>query len=111
MTYTTSPVTDWQQRIDEAIGRSHHFIYVISPSALASTHCQKELALARQYGKRIIPLMMYKSGGDVEARAKADPIVGQIQWIWYRDNAKLFLNTLSRILHCCDEQTSTLRRK
>ena len=99
------PVTDWQQRIDEAIGRSHHVIYIISPSALASTHCQKELALARQYGKRIIPLMMYEDGGDVEARAKADPIVGQIQWIWYRDNAKLFLNTLSRILHCCDEQT------
>ena len=50
-------VTNWQERINEAIGQSHHFIYVISPSALDSIHCQKELALARQYGKRIIPLM------------------------------------------------------
>ena len=100
-------VTNWQERINEAIGQSHHFIYVISPSALDSIHCQKELALARQYGKRIIPLM-YAGGADVEDRAKADPILRPIQWIWCRDNLddpELFLNTLSRILHYCDEQT------
>jgi len=100
-------VTNWQERINEAIGQSHHFIYVISPSALDSIHCQKELALARQYGKRIIPLM-YAGGADVEDRAKADPILRPIQWIWCRDNLddpESFLNTLSRILHYCDEQT------
>ena len=55
--------TDWQQRIQEAIARSHQVIYVISPSAMASPYCQFELALARDYGKRIIPLM-HVDGGD-----------------------------------------------
>jgi WD40 repeat protein len=103
--------TDWQQRIDEAIGRAHHFIYVISPSAMASPYCKLELTLARQYGKRIIPLL-HGAGGDSKAWAIADPegctAVRQLNWIWCRDgldDPEQFLETLSRTLSYCDENT------
>ena len=103
--------TDWQQRIDEAIGRAHHFIYVISPSAMASSYCKLELTLARQYGKRIIPLL-HGAGGDSKAWAIADPegctAVRQLNWIWCRDgldDPEQFVERLSRTLHYCDETT------
>ena len=103
--------TDWQQRIDEAIGRAHHFIYVISPSAMASPYCKLELTLARQYGKRIIPLL-HGAGGDSKAWAIADPegctAVRQLNWIWCRDgldDPEQFVERLSRTLHYCDETT------
>jgi hypothetical protein len=103
--------TDWQQRIDEAIARSHQFIYVISPSAMASKYCKLELTLARQYGKRIIPLL-HGAGGDSNAWAIADPdgctAVRQLNWIWCRDrldDPEQFLETLSRTLGYCDENT------
>ena len=79
--------TDWQQRIDEAIGRSHQFIYVISPSAMASPYCKLELSLACQYGKRIIPLLHV--GGDSNAWAAVDregaAAVRLLNWIFYRE--------------------------
>ena len=38
--------TDWQRRIDDAIERSHQFVYIISPSAMASPYCKVELERA-----------------------------------------------------------------
>ncbi|PZV02621.1 MAG: hypothetical protein DCF32_14860, partial [Leptolyngbya sp.] len=103
--------TDWQGRIDEAIGRSHQFIYVISPSAMASPYCKLELTLARHYGKRIIPLL-HVAGGDSKAWAAIDPegctTVRQLNWIWCRDGldeAEQYLEKLTRTLSYCDEQT------
>ncbi|MEO0434720.1 MAG: TIR domain-containing protein, partial [Cyanobacteria bacterium J06656_5] len=49
--------TDFQERIDNGIERSHTFLYVISPSSVNSPYCDKELNLALQCGKRIIPIM------------------------------------------------------
>ncbi|MEM1241482.1 MAG: TIR domain-containing protein [Cyanobacteria bacterium P01_H01_bin.26] len=49
--------TDFQERIDKGIERSHAFLYVISPSSVNSPYCDKELNLALRYGKRIIPIM------------------------------------------------------
>ncbi|HIK44155.1 MAG TPA: toll/interleukin-1 receptor domain-containing protein [Leptolyngbyaceae cyanobacterium M65_K2018_010] len=103
--------TDWQERIRQAIARSHQFIYVISPSAIASPYCQFELSLARDYGKRMIPLM-HVEGGDFSAWATADPTgsatIRQLNWIFCRDELdqpETFLEKLSRTLHYCDERT------
>lgn len=48
---------DYQRQIDEDIERSHNFIFVISPHAVNSAYCAKEIKIALQCQKRIIPLM------------------------------------------------------
>lgn len=103
--------TDWQARIDDAIERSHHFVYIISPAAIASPYCQIELERAIAYGKRIIPLL-HVGGGDTAAWAAADPVgcatIRLLNWIWCRDgvdDSAQYLDKLSRTLSFCDEQT------
>jgi WD40 repeat protein len=46
----------WQQAIDQAIEGADNFIYLLSPAAVQSPHCQHELDRARALHKRIIPL-------------------------------------------------------
>ncbi|NEQ49413.1 MAG: TIR domain-containing protein [Leptolyngbya sp. SIO3F4] len=53
--------TDFQERIDNGIEKAHAFLYVISPSSVNSTYCDKELNLALRCGKRIIPIMHVES--------------------------------------------------
>ncbi|MBE9111409.1 TIR domain-containing protein [Nodosilinea sp. LEGE 07298] len=103
--------TDWQGRIDDAIERSHHVIYIISPSAMASPYCKLELERAIAYGKRIIPLL-HVGGGDSAAWATHDPTgcatIRLLNWIWCRDGVDdpaQYLDKLSRTLHVCDEKT------
>ncbi|NMF82153.1 TIR domain-containing protein [Nodosilinea sp. P-1105] len=103
--------TDWQERIQAAIARSHQFVYIISPSAMASPYCQFELALAQDYGKRMIPLM-HVEGGDFDTWASADPTgstaIRQLNWIFFReglDDPDTALAKLSRTLSFCDERT------
>ncbi|MGB3202125.1 MAG: toll/interleukin-1 receptor domain-containing protein, partial [Nodosilinea sp.] len=103
--------TDWQRRIDDAIERSHQFVYIISPSAMASPYCKVELERAIAYGKRIIPLL-HVGGGDSAAWASYDPTgcatIRLLNWIWCRDgvdDSAQYLEKLSRTLHVCDEKT------
>lgn len=48
---------DFQEQIKTGIEKSHNFIYIIGPHAVNSPYCDQELALAQQYGKRVIPIM------------------------------------------------------
>jgi WD40 repeat protein len=50
--------TDYQQAIKIGIENADNFIFFISPDSVASEHCQRELAYALQYNKRIIPLLI-----------------------------------------------------
>jgi|GEM_PF-3407054 len=47
---------DFQKRIDDGIESADNFIFVMSPHALKSTYCKKELKTAVKYNKRIIPI-------------------------------------------------------
>jgi formylglycine-generating enzyme required for sulfatase activity len=48
---------NFPKQIKDGIEKSHNFIYLIAPSAVKSKHCRKEIDLAVQLNKRIIPLM------------------------------------------------------
>jgi hypothetical protein len=50
--------TDYEQAIKIGIENADNFIFFISPDSVASKHCQRELAYALQYNKRIIPLLV-----------------------------------------------------
>jgi len=50
--------SDYGRAINIGIETANNFMFVISKASVASEHCQRELAYALQYHKRIIPLLI-----------------------------------------------------
>jgi hypothetical protein len=48
---------DYQNQIDDGIEKSHNFLFIIAPHSVNSPYCRKEIELAIQRNKRIIPLL------------------------------------------------------
>ena len=51
------PSTPWRPEIEQAILEAHSFVFVISPSSVASDYCRAELDRATGLGKRIVPIL------------------------------------------------------
>ncbi|WP_020526437.1 toll/interleukin-1 receptor domain-containing protein [Flexithrix dorotheae] len=68
--------TDWQDRIDKGIASSKNFIFIISPHAINSEYCKKEIDLAIAYNKRIIPILHIER--ELE---KLNPVIGEINFL------------------------------
>jgi formylglycine-generating enzyme required for sulfatase activity len=49
---------DYEREIKLGIEQADNFFYFISPHSIASDYCQKELAHALKYNKRIVPLLI-----------------------------------------------------
>jgi WD40 repeat protein len=75
------PAAKWQHDINNSIDGAESFVFVISPSSLASEHCEAELRHAEERGKRIVPLAI--DGADP---VEAPPGLSELNWIWYREN-------------------------
>ncbi len=56
-----SPGEDWETKIYDAINECDVFVYTISPHTNASTWCQKELTVALNLEKRIIPVVFVEN--------------------------------------------------
>jgi len=48
---------DFQNQIDDGIEKSQNFLFIISPHSVNSAYCRKEIELAFELKKRIIPLL------------------------------------------------------
>jgi hypothetical protein len=48
---------DFQNQINDGIAKADNFLFIISPHAVNSPYCQKEINQALKYHKRIIPLL------------------------------------------------------
>jgi len=100
---------DFQNEIDNGIGKSHNFLFIIAPHSVNSKYCHKEINLALQYNKRIIPLLhveeinrdvwqqRFPEGTDQEwadAQVKGltssflnmHPAIAKINWIYFRQD-------------------------
>ena len=55
--------SDFEQAIRDGVEKADNIVYLLSPSALASRYCQQELEFARDYNKRIIPLLIQSVDG------------------------------------------------
>ncbi|MEO0396096.1 MAG: TIR domain-containing protein [Cyanobacteria bacterium P01_A01_bin.137] len=109
---------DFQNQIDSGIENSHNFLFVISPHAVNSAYCAKEIETALRYQKRIIPLLHVEhidqatwqqrtpSGTDADWRdhqAKGlhssfpnmHPRISQINWVYMRENQDNFAQSLT----------------
>lgn len=51
------PSSPWRPEIEQAILEAHAFVFVISPSSVASDYCRAELDRATELGKRIVPIL------------------------------------------------------
>ncbi len=99
---------DFQNQIDDGIKRSDNFLFIIAPHSINSPYCRKEIELALQCNKRIIPILQveqitrqtwqqrYPGGTDAEWQqyqaaglhssfANMHPAIGKINWLYWRD--------------------------
>ncbi|NEQ44712.1 MAG: TIR domain-containing protein [Leptolyngbya sp. SIOISBB] len=53
---------DFQQAIDQGIEQADNLIYLLSPHALASEQCGRELSYAQALHKRIVPILVSEIG-------------------------------------------------
>lgn len=52
------PGEPWEARLKSAIHRAHTVVFLVSAASLASEECVKELRIAQEQGKRVIPVVI-----------------------------------------------------
>ncbi|NET59648.1 MAG: TIR domain-containing protein [Symploca sp. SIO2E6] len=112
---------NFQNQIDDGIEKAHNFLFIIAPHSINSPYCGKEIELALQCHKRIIPLLhveqinrktwqqrfphgtdeeweAYKNKGLHSSFPNMHPEIGKINWVYFRegidDFEKSFLGLL-----------------
>ncbi|MEB3295894.1 MAG: toll/interleukin-1 receptor domain-containing protein [Synechococcales bacterium] len=114
---------DFQDQIDDGIRKADNFLFIISPHSVNSPYCGKEVELALQLNKRIIPILhveeisqatwqqRYPKGTEAEWQTycakglhssfvNMHPAIGKINWMMCRDgldNFDTFLTDLEAI--------------
>lgn len=99
------PASRWERDLREGIAASAVFVFVISPGAVASEHCGRELEHAREANKRIIPIVRLEV-----ANADVPAAVGQLNWIpqqgCFEDD---FDASLAKLLEALETDAEALR--
>ncbi len=75
------PAEEFMQAIYGAIERANAFVFVLTPSSLASEVCGREIAHAVAHNKRLIPLV----ARDVEVQAVPKSLAA-LNWIFCRES-------------------------
>ncbi|MBT3323354.1 MAG: toll/interleukin-1 receptor domain-containing protein [Anaerolineae bacterium] len=87
---------DWRLSIAQGIQESAIFLIILSPDAIKSYTVQKELALAEQYHKAIVPIVWRQTKLPPELEYQ----LAGIKWIDFGEEASLEkLTTIVEILH------------
>ena len=76
------PTSEWWQEIESAIAGSDTFIFVITPTSIASEYCNKEVEYAYNLHKRILPIVRQ----DVADITEVHPALSRHQWIFFRES-------------------------
>ncbi|MDY6994882.1 MAG: toll/interleukin-1 receptor domain-containing protein, partial [Pseudomonadota bacterium] len=71
---------DFEQEIFKGISSSDNFVFILSPDAVTSEYCEREVNFAAQQNKRFIPLLWRE--GAVEAMPEA---LRQVHWVDFKD--------------------------
>ncbi|BAU15669.1 RHS Repeat family protein [Leptolyngbya sp. NIES-3755] len=74
---------DWRQEIHTGILEADAFLLVISPASVASVECRKEIELAIQHQKRLLPIVHRDI--DRALHQQIPPEVGAINWFFFRE--------------------------
>ncbi|MEM7594849.1 MAG: TIR domain-containing protein, partial [Cyanobacteria bacterium P01_A01_bin.83] len=112
---------DFQEQINSGIEQSHNFIFIIAPHSVNSTYCLKEIKLALQYNKRIIPILhveqisfetwqsrnphlkatdwqAYQAKGLHSSFTNMHPTIQKINWIYAREQIDDFAASVAGLI-------------
>lgn len=118
---------DFQNQIDDGITRSDNFLFIIAPHSVHSPYCRKEIELALQQNKRIIPLLhveqitqetwqqrhpngtlaeweAYQAKGLYSSFTHLHPAIGKINWVYFREGIDDFEQSLAGLLEIFERQ-------
>jgi WD40 repeat protein len=108
---------DFQNQINDGIEKSSHFLFVISPHSVNSAYCLKEIKLAIELNKRIIPLLhvmqisqetwqqrnpqgtdqdwkAYQAKGLHESYQNMHPTICKLNWVYFQEDQNDFEKSL-----------------
>ncbi len=77
------PAIEFQKQINEAIENADNFIFIITPGSVTSEFCRKEIDLAVELNKRIIPLMYINTMKCEECKGKMHPMIKTLDQIFF----------------------------
>lgn len=104
---------DWVATITSAIESSDALLFVISPDAIKSKYCYKELEIAIQLNKKIIPILY----SEPETKVKLHPKLSSTNWVFLRPKKENFkeviprlIDTISTDLDWVQQHTNLLQR-
>jgi hypothetical protein len=123
---------DYQNQIDDGIEKADNFLFIIAPHSVNSPYCLKEIELAIRRNKRIIPLLHVEQisqetwqqrnpGKDLsvwqEYQAKGlhssfpnmHPLIGKINWVYFREGADDFEQSLTNLLGIIERDREYVR--
>jgi TIR domain len=92
---------EWRRAIAQGIEAADAMVFVISPDSVASVECGKELAIALEDRKRIIPLLRREAAG-------VDPALGDLNWIYFREQDD-FEAAVGKLLAALERDLSHVR--
>ncbi|KAM3108649.1 CHASE2 domain-containing protein [Phormidesmis sp. 146-33] len=75
------PTEKWWKAIEAGIESAHTFVFVISPTSIASAVCTQEIEHAIQHNKRLVPILYQ----EVDA-ALVHPAMSSHNWVLMRDS-------------------------
>ncbi|MDJ0703564.1 MAG: TIR domain-containing protein [Leptolyngbyaceae cyanobacterium MO_188.B28] len=118
---------DYQYQIDDGIEKAHNFLFIISPHAVNSPYCAREIQRACWLNKRVIPLLhvetisyetwrrRHPQGTDADWQAYQDkglhssfpnmnPTIAKINWIYFREGVDDFETAFAGLLAIFERQ-------
>ena len=118
---------DYQYQIDDGIEKAHNFLFIISPHAVNSPYCAREIHRACRLNKRIIPLLhveeisqetwqqrhpqgtdadwqVYQDKGLNSSFPNMNPAISKINWIYFRAGIDDFETAFAGLLAIFDRQ-------
>ncbi len=124
---------DFQNEIDDGIAKADNFLFIISPHAVNSPYCQKEINLALKYNKRIIPLLHveqitqeiwqgrnpqgtesewqdYQAKGLHSSFANMHQSISKINWVYFRENIDSFADSFRGLIQVFDTHRDYVRK-
>ncbi len=124
---------DFQNQIDDGIEQAHNFLFIIAPHSVNSPYCGKEIDLAIKRGKRIIPLLhveqisretwqsrnpngtdedweVYQSKGLHSSFPNMNPVIGKINWVYFREETDDFDTSLEGLISIFERQKAYVER-
>ncbi len=83
------------EKVNDGIRRAHNFIFIISPHAVRSEYCRREIEYALKLNKRLIPIVHIEPKEDW---GLMHPAIEKMSWIYFQDHINKFENSFGVLL-------------